>query len=145
MQPVRLSGAVVCASLIALSPAAALDDGKTLSAAEIRAMFAGASLDGIYASGTKWSETYSVDGTISYLDEGRTMTGTWKLEGSTFCTIYDSETGGCWRVRQTSGNCFEFAMAKPQGGDAAARGTRSWDALGWLADQPTTCTFGDKL
>ena len=37
------------------------------------------------------------------------MTGRWSVVADTFCTIYDgSKTGGCFRVRRVSANCYEI-------------------------------------
>ena len=91
-----------------------------------------------------WSETYRADGTLAYADTMRAMTGSWMVRGAAFCTFYEKGSeGGCWSLRRTSANCYEFRAAKPQG---VAKATPpvgpSWAALGWLRDKPSTCSRG---
>ena len=69
-----------------------------MSEADMQSAFGGKAIDGHYADGVTFSESYAADGRIDYRERGRDMAGRWSVRAGTFCTIYDtSPTGGCYR------------------------------------------------
>ncbi|WP_273890627.1 hypothetical protein, partial [Serratia marcescens] len=75
----------------------------------LKVAFANKTIQGLYASGRAFTETYKADGAISYQERNVDYRGHWSLQAGTFCTIYDSDpTGGCYQVKQVSDNCYEF-------------------------------------
>jgi hypothetical protein len=115
--------------------------------ADIRRAFAGQTIDGHYANGQTFTESYLAGGRIDYREQARTLTGRWSVEAGTFCTIYDtSPTGGCFRVRQLSANCYEFYFVARDESEAVARpGKPSWTARGWHNDKRSTCEEGANV
>lgn len=113
-----------------------------MSDAELEQAFAGKTIDGAYASGLTFTESYLANGKLDYREPGRHMTGHWSVIEGTFCTIYtQTPTGGCYRVRRMSTNCYEFYFAASDDQEAAEGGNEraSWTARGWVIDRPSTC------
>lgn len=80
-----------------------------LSESELRTALAGKTLDGQYANGRAFTESYGEDGRLWYLEAGNKIYGHWSITAGSFCTIYDTDSsGGCFRVAKVSKNCFEF-------------------------------------
>jgi len=122
-------------------PAAALE--AWMDEGAMRAAFAGKSIQGHYASGKAFTETYLADGSIDYREKGIEYRGHWSLQAGSFCTIYHSDpTGGCYRVRQVSENCYEFYFVTRTEIQAAERdfGRPTWTARAAVADRDATCT-----
>jgi hypothetical protein len=109
--------------------------------ADMQATFGGKTIEGHYADGVDFSETYGADGRIDYREKGRNMTGRWSVRAGTFCTIYDtSPTGGCYRVVRKGANCFEFYFVARDETVAEQRpGLPAWTAQGWVKGQHATC------
>jgi hypothetical protein len=108
----------------------------------IRATFAGKTIQGHYANGTAFTEEYRADGAIDYREHDKTQAGHWSLQGNAFCTIYHRwATGGCYRVRQVSDNCYEFFFVARTEFEAANRMTTrpSLTARAAVADRTATC------
>jgi hypothetical protein len=114
---------------------------KFLADREISAVFAGKTIEGHYADGMTFTETYGADGRISYAERSRTMVGRWLVRAGTFCTLYDSSpTGGCFRVARRGDNCFEFYfVARDEVQAEREPGLPSWTAQGWVKSEPATC------
>ena len=112
-----------------------------MSEADMQGAFGGKAIDGHYADGVTFSETYGPDGRIDYREKGRNMSGHWSLRAGTFCTIYDtSPTGGCYRVVRKGANCFEFYFVARDEAIAERRpGLPSWTAQAWVKGQHATC------
>ena len=127
---------LVIACLAALSPAFA--GGARMSGAEIGATFRGITLDGIYDDGAFFSETYFEDGTIRYHDVDGADSGEWSVEGDTFCTFYEGQTGACFFVEREGDNCFTFFEAVEGGTDRLAP-AEAWTSRGWNRDADPTC------
>jgi len=125
----------------ALEAHAESKDPAWMSDAELSKAFAAQTIDGHYANGETFTESYLAGGRIDYRERARTMRGRWSVEAGTFCTIYDqTPTGGCYRVRQMSANCFEFYYVGRDEAQVQARpGQPSWTARGWHSDQRSTC------
>ncbi|MGD9785751.1 MAG: hypothetical protein AB7E80_14670 [Hyphomicrobiaceae bacterium] len=123
-------------------PAAVAADTPWLGEPEIRAAFAGVTLEGRYGNGQPFSERYLDDGRIEYSERGHTARGRWSLQAGTFCTIYDSDpTGGCYRVKKAGLNCFEFYfVARTEEQAEKAPRDPSWTARGSVVGKPGTCT-----
>lgn len=108
----------------------------------IRSTFAGKTIQGHYADGTAFTEEYRADGAIDYRERDKTQAGHWSLQGNAFCTIYHRwATGGCYRVRQVSDNCYEFFFVARTEFEAANRLTTrpSLTARAAVADRTATC------
>lgn len=135
---------VIAAAAVAL-PALALE--AWMSEAEIVARFKGTSIDGHYASGKTFSEDYRPDGRLEYQERDRLSGGRWSVEAGAFCTIYDRDpTGGCYRIKRVSPNCFEFYfVARTE--DQLRRGPNepSWTARGWVKSETATCADGASV
>jgi hypothetical protein len=117
-----------------------------MSEADIRAALIGREMDGVYASGLTFSESYTTDGRLDYLEgsrpQGRRMTGHWSIADRAFCTFYDAGAlGGCFRVRQIGQNCYEFHFLAGSEADAAkAVEPIGYTARGWRRGEPTACS-----
>jgi hypothetical protein len=110
--------------------------------ADIRAAFAGTTIEGVYASGETFVESYMANGRINYVEARRQLTGQWSVVNAQFCTIYDvSSTGGCFRVSRLGDNCFEFFFQARDEQRAASPelDKPSWTAQGWRKGEPATC------
>lgn len=107
----------------------------------MQAAFGGKTIDGHYADGVTFTESYAADGRIDYRERGRDMTGRWSVRAGTFCTIYDTApTGGCYRVVRKGANCFEFYFVARDEKIAESRpGQPSWTAQAWVKGQHATC------
>ena len=105
--------------------------------------FGGKSIDGTYADGVAFTETYGADGRLDYRERGRDMTGRWLVRGGSFCTLYDtSPTGGCFRVVRKGANCFEFYfVARDDKQIERGQGQPpSWTAQAWIKGEFATCS-----
>jgi len=144
--PARIAALAVAAGLLMTTgltaSGLAFDSGNWLDEAKLAAIFKGQSLDGEYASGRKFSETYEANGKLDYRDDMHTSGGHWSISSGTFCTIYDDDpAGGCFRVQQIGANCFEFFfVARTEDKAPGPPGsTPAWTARAWLADRASTC------
>ena len=108
----------------------------------------GAAIDGEYADGRAFSESFDKDMTSRYVEEGRTTTGRMRFEGNLICFTYDDTmSGGCFEVWRRSANCFDFYGTGEGIADATLAQRREgtgWTARGWRKDAPSTCV-GDKI
>ncbi len=111
------------------------------------ATFAGRSIDGAYENGDAFHESYAAGGSVTYRDGRRTSRGKWSVRAGTFCTIYDDDpSGGCYRVRQESENCFEFHFVARTEVEAERDPRKpDWTARGWFPDKPSTCVEGESV
>lgn len=121
----------------------ALDTDGNLSGDEIRAALGGKTIDGHYRNGRTFTESYTDAGRLDYRDELRQSGGHWSIVNGTFCTIYDTDpTGGCFRVRRSGANCFEFYFVARTEEEARTPRDPDWTARGWLNDRKSTCVDG---
>jgi hypothetical protein len=110
--------------------------------AALKSAFADKTIQGNYASGKTFTETYRADGSIDYRENAVKYVGHWSLQGGTFCTIYHAEpTGGCYQVRQVSANCYEFYFVARTEEQAANEGPGrpAWTARAAVSDRDPTC------
>lgn len=141
------------ALMLAIGTSLAADDEPRadtptwMTGSALRAAFAGKTLDGHYANAVTFTESYLSNGRIDYREPGRALAGRWSVEAGTFCTIYDtSATGGCYRVRQMSANCFEFYFVARDEAEVNVRpGRPSWTARAWYSDARSTCQDGANV
>lgn len=112
----------------------------------MRTAFIGKTLDGHYADGMPWTETYAPNGRLDYRDQRRAGPGDWHFRDNVFCTFYDPGyglSGGCFRALRTSANCYEFYLAGlgDLGVDLAEPPgpLRRWVARAARRDEPSTC------
>jgi hypothetical protein len=117
-----------------------------MSEADMRTAFIGKTIDGYYASGLAFSETYRADGRLDYREPARRAEGQWHFRGAVFCTFYDPPylplVGGCWSVTRLGANCYEFhafdrAAGQPREDDLP--NAKSWTARGWRQGEASTC------
>jgi hypothetical protein len=111
--------------------------GERIDAGKLFATFRGMTLDGIYADGTFFSETYGEDGSIRYHDVDRSDSGEWSVRGETFCTFYESTEGACFLVERDGANCFTFFDAMDKDGRPVPED--KWTSRGWDRAHPSTC------
>jgi hypothetical protein len=129
---------------VAVLAGPALATTNWMSDGDIRAAFAGVTIEGVYASEVTFVESYAADGRIAYTEAQRKMTGQWSVVNAQFCTIYDvSATGGCFRVTRHGDNCFEFYFQSRDKQKAAEPdpGKPSWTAQGWRKGEKPTCNL----
>jgi hypothetical protein len=121
--------------------------GFWMNEQELQKTFAGQRVEGEYKGGSRFQESYSDGGLVSYEDENRESGGKWSIQAGTFCTIYDDDTqGGCYRVRRSGDNCYEFYfVARTE--DEARKEPRdpSWTARAWFSSKPATCVDGESV
>lgn len=132
------------AAVVTAWPAGAPASGFWMKDAELRASFAGSTIDGQYADRRTFRESYSAAGSIEYHEQptNKHWTGHWSVVRDRFCTIYDNfGTGGCFRVRRVSLNCFEFYFDTRTEEEARRSTLRNpkWTARAWLIDHTSTC------
>lgn len=130
--------------LISLAPAARSGPAFWMPASELRAVLGGATINGEYVDGRTFTESYSHEGRLTYseVSSNRQWVGHWSVTNDRFCTIYDdSGTGGCFRVRRVSFNCFEFFFDTRTEEEALKSTPRSptWTARAWRTSTPSTC------
>jgi hypothetical protein len=117
---------------LSLTPALA---ASTLGQNDLTYVFAGREVKGEYSNGVAFSEIYHKNGTITYAEGATRVAGKWKISETSFCTEYDGLTGGCFNVKSTGANCFEYWLL-----DAAGKvKDPNWIARGWQAKYPSTC------
>lgn len=115
-----------------------------MSDAELSAEFGGHTIDGVYSDGQTFRESYHDGGRLTYRENREVRTGYWSVVRGTFCTIYDlQDSGGCFRVRRRSQNCFEFYFITRNEAEARQRDPDrepiSWTARAWDIRRPSTC------
>jgi hypothetical protein len=126
--------------LTALTLAAAVSE-HWMSETEMVSAFGGRTLNGKYASGLSFTETYRPDGHISYWDPNIIATGRWRVSEQGFCTFYDDMNGGCFLARKVGANCFEFFIIETQdNGPLPPGSSKPYVAQGWYPDKPSTCS-----
>lgn len=127
-------------------PPPALPWSRWLSDDGIRKALAGKTLEGRYANGRAFTETYGEDGRVSYLERGEKIFGRWSVASGTLCTIYDSDpTGGCFRVTRVSKNCYEFYFAARTEAAAPGSDRPKWTARGAVSGEPEACEDGASV
>lgn len=133
--------ALALALLIGAAMAPALAE-VWLDDAEIERALRGRTLEGVYASGRRFSEHYLVDGRLEYSEDGLSMTGRWSVTAGRLCTLYDTDpTGGCFRISPTGRNCFEFYFVS-RTEEAAPRPSNvkpDWTARGAVNGKVEAC------
>lgn len=142
MSSKRHSAGTLVLALSAVLGAGPSVAGDWLGAAEIERALKGQTLEGMYASGRRFTERYLDDGAVEYVEDGVTITGHWSVTAGTLCTIYDSDpTGGCFRVAASGKNCLEFYFVARS--EAAAPGPPDtkpdWTARGAVNGQTDAC------
>ncbi len=144
----RFTGAMVLGFLLAIGlghpPATALAK-EWLSATEIESGLGGKTLEGMYATGQRFTERYLSGGQLEYVESGVLVTGHWSVTAGTLCTIYDTDpAGGCYRVARSGSNCYEFYFVSRS--EAAAPGPPDvkpdWTARGAVDGQLDACKEG---
>lgn len=119
-------------------------DGEAwMNDAEIKQALGGKIIDGHYRNGRTFTESYLTAGGIKYVDDFRSSGGHWSVVNGSFCTIYDGNSaGGCFRVRRSGANCFEFYFVARTEEEAVTPRQPDWTARGWLKDVKSTCVDG---
>jgi len=122
----------------------ALGQSFWMTEVKLRSSFAESTINGEYVDGRTFSERYNKDGSLAYTETARAAkwSGRWSIVRDRFCTIYDNfGTGGCFRVRQVSLNCFEFFFDSRTEEEARSSTPRqpSWTARAWRVDRSSTC------
>ncbi|MEL6967662.1 MAG: hypothetical protein AAGM04_09815 [Pseudomonadota bacterium] len=139
--------ALILASLHSVglwAQAAALEP---MTKAQIEENLFGRTLNGEYANGLAWTERLNTDGSSTYVENGKAISGNMRFEGNLLCFRYPgvpSSSGGCFEVWRRSINCFDFYGTEPNTSFdvplSARRFGQSWTARAWYADQQGTCT-----
>ena len=114
------------------------------------AVLSGRDLEGVYADATPWSESYAIDGTLSYRDRIGLWAGDWSAANGRFCTFYRNQgiNGGCFLVARRGSNCFDFYALDPALRPGATRqeivAGRNWTARGWYVEAESSCPADDR-
>jgi hypothetical protein len=135
---------IALAIVLLVLPAAAAE--TWLSVAEMRSVFTGQTVTGMYFWRVVYTETYHADGSITYWDPSNgAVTGRWHFSGQGFCTFYDSIiSGGCFTLRKVGDNCYENYMIEAQDtGPLKPEDTKPYVSQFWLNTAPATCE--DKM
>ncbi|MFN0219831.1 MAG: hypothetical protein ACKVP4_13570 [Hyphomicrobium sp.] len=120
-------------------------DDRWLNDSEILDVFHDRTIEGSYASGRSFTESYRANGSVEYSERGVSMGGYWSVTSGTLCTIYELDpAGGCFRVARVGENCFEFYFAART--EKAAPGPDeekpAWTARGSIRGKSTACPEG---
>jgi hypothetical protein len=121
---------------------AAFAEPAWMGEGELSTTFSGATINGHYIDGRKFTERYFDDKALTYSEGPRQATGHWSVISGTFCTIYTGDpSGGCFRVAQIGNNCFEFYFVARTEEQVRRRdnGKPGWTAKAWISDRPATC------
>lgn len=115
-----------------------------MSNERLQAAFSGQTILGQYADGRAFREQFATDGSLDYVEKAppRHLRGHWSIIKQRFCTIYaNSGTGGCYRVRQVSDNCFEFYFEWRTEAEVRQSTPRqpTWTARAWRSTHISTC------
>lgn len=141
----RQVAAIVIVSLaLQAAPIAAKTMGAQLSPGELRAELFGKTVNGDYANGLNWSETFNTDGTTIYTEAGLVLSGISSFQGNRICFRYREEptAGGCFEVFKRSRNCYDFYSITLEGPNATPFQKQigvAWDARAWRTTEPSTC------
>ena len=113
-----------------------------MSGDEIRRVFSGSSLAGLYPSEKSWTETVQADGTTDYREGTKHWHGQWWVRDHEFCFSYPPPgVGGCFRVTRISANCYElYEFDTPAAANQGPPNIANlWNGRMWHSDRPTTC------
>lgn len=133
---------MVSACVCLLLPSATLAQLPWLNGAQIEKALAGRTIDGMYATGRRFTERYIDGGALEYMEDGVLLKGRWSVTAGTLCTIYDTDpTGGCFRVLSSGSNCYEFYFVARDEDQARALkdDAPSWTARGAVEGPPEAC------
>lgn len=133
----RRHGAALIFLVVGLTAAGAAAAGERMGEGAIEQALAGITLDGVYADGTFFSESYNADGSIRYHDPDGADSGEWSVQDGRFCTFYENSQGACFFVERDGANCFTFY--EPDGDGDNAKPKPDWTSRGWNRDLPPTC------
>ena len=95
-----------------------------LSEAEIQAEIIGNTVTG-YAGGSRFTEYYAPDQTISGIQDGERYGGSWEIKNGQMCYDFDDgdEFDGCWTIALDGESISYFTAAgTPDGGARLIRG-----------------------
>lgn len=107
---------------------------------EMKSAFGGKTFAGRYVNGDEFTETYWTDGGINYSDKNGQAVGRWHVSAQGFCTFYENMNGGCFLVRKSGDNCFDFFVVEDQDTGPLPKGEKpSLVAQGWNPEKPSTC------
>jgi hypothetical protein len=113
--PARLAALSLLAFALGAAALPASAERAWMSEEAMRGAFIGKTLDGHYADGEDWTESYGADGRLGYRDVRRgSVVGAWYFRDHVFCTFYDpgqAIDGGCFTTIQSGANCYEFYLA----------------------------------
>lgn len=154
-RPWRVACAAALVASLASGPlAAAGEDGdaetkpfryRELSRTDIETELFGRAVEGYYASGMTFTESFNTDLTSDYSDAKGATSGQMSFKHDTFCFAYPDVpqmSGGCFVVWQRSQNCFDFYAAldgQAYAGFLARSLGAEWDARVWRQDAQSTC------
>jgi hypothetical protein len=134
------------AILATATAAVCADRGLAIEAwlgdSELVEQFKNTTINGRYANGKAFTETYAADGRLTYVEAGVSLAGHWSVREGTFCTIYDADAaGGCYRVTRVGPNCFEFFFVSrtEETAPGPTDGTPRWTARAAIQGKPTAC------
>ena len=118
-------------------------DAYPLDGPALLQAFAGRIIEGNYADGARFTETYHLGGTITYADDDETDSGRWFERHGLFCTFYVKGDGACFAIIKTGDNCYEMYVRENEDGSQGEM-SGNWNSVGWDASRPSTCDLSGK-
>jgi hypothetical protein len=145
MSKLKLAAATLVIAAMGAAVTGLRADDRWMSDTEIMDQFHDITIEGSYASGRPFTESYRADGRVEYAERGVSMGGYWSVTAGTLCTIYELDpAGGCFRVARVGENCFEFYFSART--EKAAPGPETekpaWTARGSIRGKSTACPEG---
>ena len=104
-------------ALAACSPSHA-NDAVQLDGLAVLEAFSGKTIQGNYADGVYFTETYHPGGNLTYQDDREADTGHWFERNGLFCTFYVKGDGACFAIMKTGENCYEMYVRENEDGIA---------------------------
>jgi hypothetical protein len=122
-------------ALLLLSSSVHAAEPHWLNEKDLRYVFAGREVAGAYANGAAFKEVYRTSGKVTYEDPETKLEGSWSITGTSICTRYDKQSGGCFRITLESENCFAYWLLT----DVGTVADTTWIARSWRTKYPSTC------
>jgi hypothetical protein len=119
------------------------EDGIELDGLAVLQAFSGKTIQGNYADGMQFAETYHPGGNLTYRDDRESDTGHWFERNGLFCTFYVKGDGACFAIIKTGSNCYQMYVRENEDGSPSEM-NGNWNSLGWDASRPSTCDLSDE-
>jgi hypothetical protein len=119
-------------------------DSVQLDGLALLKAFSGKTIQGNYADGVQFTETYHPGVQITYQDDRESDTGNWFERNGLFCTFYVKGDGACFAIIKSGTNCYEMYVRENEDGTPSDL-NGNWNSVGWDTSRPSTCDLSDKI